>query len=79
MKEFNLEDRYKFYLEKVGLDESKMHIQQKTETKRAFYGACGQMLVMMRDEVGALDEDEAIEVMQDMINQVGIFWNNERN
>lgn len=75
--EFSLEHQYQLYLERVGLKEAQMHPAQRTETKRAFFGACGQLLILMRDDVGELEENEAIEVMDDMTNQVGNFWTNE--
>ena len=77
-KSLDLEIQYKFYLEKVGLKESTMHPTQKAETKRAFFGACGQMLILFRDVIAGIeDEDKAILQMQDLLNQVGIFWNQE--
>ena len=75
-----LEDQYKPYLMRVRLSEDRMSSIQRTETKRAFMGACGQMLVLFRDVIGAIeDEDKAILHMEDMFNQVKIFWNNETN
>jgi hypothetical protein len=32
------------------------------------------MLILLRDELSKLDEDKAIEKMQDMINQVGEYF-----
>lgn len=74
MKQFNLEHQWKLYLQRSGLDEGKMPADQIRETKRAFYGACGQMLVLLRDDAAALPEDEAISMMQNMLDQVGNFW-----
>lgn len=74
-KELELEYQYQQYLKKVGLSEEAMHPIQKIETKRAFFGACGQLLILFRDNIGSIeDEDKAILQMQDLINQVGIFW-----
>lgn len=79
-KSLDLEDQFSFYLNKVGLSKSEMHPIQLTETKRAFMGACGQMLVLFRDVLGAIeDEDKAILQMEDLFNQIQIFWNNESN
>lgn len=72
--EFNLEHQYQLYLERVGLKESQMPPIQRKELKRAFMGACGQMLILLRDEVGELDENEALEVYKDLLEQVGKFW-----
>ena len=37
------------------------------------------MLILLRDDLGALEEDKAIEQLQDMINQVQSFWLKETN
>ena len=78
-KKFDLQELWKEYQDLTGLPEYRMHPDQRRETKRAFYGACGQILVLLRDKVGALEEKDAIAAMQDMINQVANFWNNEVN
>jgi hypothetical protein len=51
-----------------------MHNVQKVETKRAFYGACGQILVLLREDIADLDEDKAIHTLEDMFSQVNSFW-----
>jgi len=80
MQKFNLEKEYQKYLETTKQDEAKMNPVQALETKRAFFGACGQMLILFRDEIGGIeDEDQAIEAMQDLLNQVGDFWNKQLN
>ena len=78
-KTFDLEHQYQLYLKRVGLKEENMHPVQKTETIRAFMGACGQMLILLRDDLGVLEESKAIEIMQDMINQVQVYFMKETN
>ena len=73
-KEFDLEHQYQLYLERVALSEATMHPEQKKQLRQAFMGACGQMLIMLRDDVGKLEEDEAIKVMENMISQVGNYF-----
>lgn len=77
MEKFNLAKQYQQYLERIGINENQMHPIQKQETKRAFFGACGQMLVLLREDVSQLNEDEAIKVLENMNNQVYSFWVNE--
>ena len=79
MSEFNLEKQYQKYLKLVNLSESNMHPIQKKETKRAFMGACGQMLVLLRDELALLDEDKAVQVLQEMNNEVSNYFLSETN
>ena len=74
---FNLEKQYLLYLSRMGLSEQRMHPQQKIQLKQAFMGACGQMLMLLRDDVGALEENEAVKVMEGMISEVGNFFISE--
>lgn len=78
-KKFNLEYQYQLYLQRVKLDESRMSDMQRRETKLAFMGACGQLLLLLRDDVGALEEEEALDLMTDMLSQVGDFFIKESN
>lgn len=76
-KTFDLEYQYQLYLKRVGLTEAQMHPEQKKQLRQAFMGACGQIILLLRDEVGKLEEAEAIKVMQDMMNQVGTYFMKE--
>lgn len=78
-KQFDLEHHYQEYLKMVKLKESEMGATQRTEMKRVFMGACGQMLVMLRDELSKLDEDVAIGKLQAMFDQVGNYFLKETN
>lgn len=79
MKEFNLEHQYQLYLQRMALAESTMHPQQKIQLRQTFFGASGQMLILLRDELSKLDEEKAMETLQDLINQVGNFFLAETN
>jgi len=71
---FNIEYQYQLYLKRVGLKEDLMHSAQKDETRRAFFGAWGQMLMLLKHDVSELSEDSAIEVLEDMTEQVLKFF-----
>ena len=73
-KEFNLEHQYQLYLKRVALKEAEMHPEQKKQLRQAFMGACGQIILLLRDEVGKLEKDEAVKVMKNMIEQVGNYF-----
>lgn len=73
----NLEDEYQAYLKRVDLSEAKMPAVQQIETRRAFMGGCGQMLVAMTETVGAQPEEEAMHTIADMFAQVSKFFNDE--
>ncbi len=72
--EFNLEHQFSLYLQRVGLSDTLMSVAQMRETKRAFMGACGQMLVMLRDELSKLSDEQGVDTLQNMLEQVGNFW-----
>ena len=74
MNNFNLEHQYQLYLQRVALNEKHMHPEQKKQLRQAFFGACGQMLILLRDDLTQLKESKAVETMQDMINQVGEYF-----
>lgn len=79
-KKFSLNDEFERYLKLVKLDKRRMPAYQLREIRRAFYGACGQILILSRDEIGAIeDEDEAVEAMQDLLNQVSNFWDEQNS
>jgi hypothetical protein len=51
---------------------------QYIELKRAFFAACGQLLIMQRDEISEIEnEDEAVEVYQKQTEEIFDFWENE--
>lgn len=45
--------------------------------KRAFFGACGQLLVLMRDDIASLTDDETVEVLYGLWQETDQFWINE--
>lgn len=75
---FSLEEQYKLYLERMRMDERLMPVVQRIETKRAFMGACSQMLLLMENEYSEIeDEDKALEVFDGMKEEAKVFWENE--
>lgn len=71
---FNLDYQYELYLKRVGLSIATMPDSQKKALKMAFMGACGQMLLLLRDDVGAMDEKQAVSTLEKMIGQVSNFF-----
>lgn len=76
--DFDLNHQWSLFLERCDLKEVKMPEDQRREMKRAFMGACGQMLILLRDELGDYDdkhgEAASAKVLQNMMDQVGSFW-----
>lgn len=79
--DFNLNHQWGLFCERCQIPENKMPEDQRREMKRAFFGACGQMLILMKDELGDYGEKHgdyaAAEVLQNMLDQVGEFWQKE--
>lgn len=76
-QEINLEYQWKQYLKRVRMEHVVMSAVQEQEMRRAFFVACGQMLVLLRDDVSLLPDEDAVVCMQDMMNQIQAFWQNE--
>ncbi len=73
--EMSIEFQYKMYLELVKLDERTMHPIQAKETKQAFYAACGQMLILLRDTISELSEEEGVVVLERLVNECADHFN----
>lgn len=76
---FDVEKQFLEYAKRVKLDKNRVPAIQWIETRRAFFGAWGQALYMLRDDLSELTEDEGVEVLEDMKNQVLRFWQAEGN
>jgi len=80
-EDFKLSHQWKLFCERCDIPEDKMPEDQKREMKRAFFGACGQMLILMRDELGdygdKYGDEAAAKVLQNMLDEVGEFWQKE--
>lgn len=74
---FDVEKQYQTYLERAGVKEAQFSPIQATETKRAFYGAWGQLLILMRDELGVIPMDLGTILMQEMLIEVCKYWADE--
>lgn len=74
---FDLEHQFKLYLERVNFGNRALPEVQYIEMKRAFFGACGQLLLLMRDDLSELSDEEGVQVLADLLNQVGDFWSKQ--
>lgn len=80
MKIIDLNKQFELYLQRAGISHLPKNSVQYSELRRAFMGAAGQLLIIFREEIGAIeDEDEAVDTMHDMLVQVNDFWVAERN
>jgi len=74
---FSIEHQYQLFLAKVKLKESEMPLEQKTQLRRAFFAASGQMLLLLKNNLSALPEKKAVNTLEDMLQQIHVFWNAE--
>lgn len=77
MNQFNLNNQFHLYLQRVGLNVDIMSTEQVTETRRAFMGACGQMLDLLSEGMVDIPEDKGVAILGELFEQVEDFWNNE--
>ncbi len=71
---FNIEYQYQMYLRLVSLTEAGMHPEQRKQLREAFFGAAGQLLILFRDKLSLLDEDDGVEKLEAMIIEVEKYW-----
>ena len=74
---YKIENQWQLYLERADTNESKMHVTQLSETKKAFFGAAGQMLLLLRDDVTEETDAESVFVLDGMLNEIDDFWTME--
>jgi hypothetical protein len=77
MDQFNLDYQFNLYLKRCRITKEEMHPVQYEETKKAFMGACGQLLVLLTYDLVTYEEEVAHKKLDDMIEQVNSFWINE--
>lgn len=80
-KDFDLTFQWHLFCERCGVPENKMPPDQRREMKRAFMGACGQLLILQRDELAEyadkLGDEAAAKILQNMLKQVDDYWQKE--
>lgn len=65
----DIEFQYQKFLDRMGLSENTMHPQQKEQLRDCFYGAFGQLLILLRDDMPD-DEQKAVRAYQRLLDQV---------
>lgn len=65
------------FLDRCQIDQAKMPADQHREMKRAFFGAWGQLIFFLRDEMPT-DEIKYCEIMDGMVDEIQVFWQIEQ-
>lgn len=73
----NVEAQYQAYLGAVKLHEENMGKEQRRETRRAFYGAFGALLMLQRDEISGYSEMDGVLILERLLTQVDEFFKKE--
>lgn len=76
-QQFDIEAQFDHYLLLVKLDKRKVLPFQMREMRRAFYGAWGMKMISDRDQLTLFSEDDAVEILENQLDQVATFWNKE--
>lgn len=77
IKDFDVEYQYQQYLLRVGLNEYEMGDTQRQQLRQTFYAATGQTILLFRDDLPNLSDDEAVQAIKEMINQIANFFQKE--
>ncbi len=72
-KDFDLQRQWDLFKERCHLTEP-LPEDQEREMKKAFYGAAGQLILMMRDDIADLSMDDGVQVLKRLLNQVQTFF-----
>lgn len=73
-KGFLVEEQFQLYCKRSKLDLDNCSTTQVIETRRAFYGAVGQLLVFLNGELAERSEDEGVAELERIWEQVRAFW-----
>jgi len=72
-KDFDLARQWALFLERCNLPEA-LREDQEREMRKAFYGAAGQIILLLRDDVAALSMADGVQVMKRLLSQVEEFF-----
>lgn len=80
MENYDLNEQFELFLSRMKFNRDIMPAVQYTELKRAFYAGCSQMMLLFRDGIGAIeDEEKALAITENLFAQTCDFWINEIN
>lgn len=75
-----LDSMYQEYLQKIGIEEASLPLDQKVEMKRAFFAGLGYMFHNMTEIPGIIEDDfKIIQTFKDYDDQISNFWEEQRN
>lgn len=76
--DFTVQQQWLRFLERSGVKPGQLHPHQESEMKKAFFAAAGQILIMSRDELAELTDNEAVHHLESMMQEVTDYWAEQR-
>lgn len=76
-KKYDMEHQWQLFLHRVNLREKDMKPIQIQAMRHAFFGALGQLLVLLNNDIAKETEQDAVKILEYLQSQVGKFWENE--
>lgn len=73
----SINKQWQLYLQRCGIKESAMSTVQHSEMKKAFFGACIQTMISLRDDVSAYPEDKSIAILEAMMDEISDYFAEE--
>lgn len=74
VKGFIVEEQFQEYCRRCQLDLDACSPTQAIEMRRTFYGAVGQLLIYLRDDLADGSEDDGVVELERIWQQVHTFW-----
>jgi hypothetical protein len=74
---FVIEEEFQAYCKRCRLDLDTCSPVQAIEMRRVFYGAVGQLLVYLRDDLAAESQDDGVTELERIWQQVKMFWDRQ--
>lgn len=65
---------YSDYLKRIELSEDKMIPTQRLQTKQAFYAGISSLMVMQREDLTTIPEDDAVNVLDSIWKECINYW-----
>lgn len=75
---FNLENQWLMYLKRAEVSELNLPALQRQEMRRAFFGAIGQIVIHLRDDLPD-SEEGSVAIFESIMSQVLNFWMQEQS
>lgn len=65
---FSIQNMFDFYIE-TNYKDKILPENQYHQLKLCYFGACGHLLVLIRDKISNLEEDEGVKLLNSMLNE----------